>query len=170
MAIILFIALIAIPIVEISLFIQAGEHLGLWPTLAAVIGTAILGTALMRQQGLGILMSANRAISEGRVPLVEVFDGVCVVIAGALLLTPGFLTDAIGLALLIPPVRHILRQWLILSLQKSGKVEMWAGDSGTPYGTQGSSTRRADHPTAKDGVIIEGEYEPVTDDQDNPKQ
>jgi len=169
MAIILFVALIAVPIIEIALFIQAGEHLGLWTTLAVVIGTAMAGTALMRQQGLGILISANRAVSEGRVPLAEVFDGVCVVIAGALLLTPGFMTDAIGLVLLIPPARRFFRRWLGLWLQKSGKVHMWTTATGTAYGTPGASPRDPDHPASQKGVVIEGEFEPVDDDKEKPK-
>ena len=81
---------IAVPIVEISVFIQVGDVIGLWPTIAIVILTALMGTAMLRQQGLSTLMRAQSAMNEGRLPATELFDGLCLVIAGAFLLTPGF--------------------------------------------------------------------------------
>lgn len=108
MGLFLLIAFIATPIIEIALFIQAGERFGLWPTLAAVILTAIIGTALLRWQGLATWARAMQNLQNGVFPVDEVFTGLCLVAAGALLLTPGFMTDAIGFALFIPPVRMAL--------------------------------------------------------------
>ena len=93
MAPIILLAFILVPIAEIAVFIQAGELIGLWPTIAAVILTAIIGTAMLRQQGIATLMRLRATVDRGEMPLREVFDGACLLIAGVLLLTPGFLTD-----------------------------------------------------------------------------
>ena len=98
----IFLILIITPIVEIAVFIQVGGLIGLWPTLAAIVLTALIGTALLRQQGLATLARAQREMAAQRLPVRELFDGICLLLAGALLLTPGFVTDAIGGALLMP--------------------------------------------------------------------
>ena len=88
----LFILLLAVPIVEIALFIKIGGLIGLWPTIGIVIATALAGAALLRSQGLATLRSARASLAENRFPLDQVFDGLCLAVAGALLLTPGFFT------------------------------------------------------------------------------
>jgi UPF0716 protein FxsA len=152
MAFLLLIAFIAVPIAEIAIFIRAGEWIGLWPTLGAIVATAVIGTALMRHQGLSILGSVNAEIAAGRLPVAQMFDGVCVLVAGVLLLTPGFLTDAVGLALLTPPVRRLLRGWLAWHLQRSTRTTTWRADPGTP--------RR---PGGRGGPIIDAEYHEVAE-------
>jgi UPF0716 protein FxsA len=107
-ALILLAALITVPLVEIALFIQVGGWIGLVPTLVLIVLTAVVGTAMIRHQGLAVLSRAQRQLDKGGVPVQEVFEGVCLVFAGALLLTPGFLTDAVGAVLLLPPVRAAL--------------------------------------------------------------
>jgi len=77
MGFILLAAMIGVPILEIAVFIEAGELIGLWPTIGAVIVTAIVGTTLLRIQGLATLFRAQRNLEEGRLPVVEVFDGLC---------------------------------------------------------------------------------------------
>ena len=101
----LFLALLLVPIIEIALFVQVGGAIGLWPTLAIVVGTAILGTQLIQRQGLGAFLALRSSISEMRDPTGPLFDGAMILLSGALLLTPGFLTDTIGLLLLIPGLR-----------------------------------------------------------------
>ncbi len=118
MVLILLVAMIGVPILEIIVFIEAGGYLGLWPTVGAVILTAIIGSALLRHQGLSTLARAQENLAAGRLPMTEVFDGLCIVIGGALLLTPGFITDTIGFLLsrsagsrhLAAMVRPIFRQ------------------------------------------------------------
>jgi len=105
---ILLTALIGVPLLEIALFIEVGGRIGLWPTLALIVLTAVIGAWMLRQQGLSVLMRAQRQLAEGALPVVEVFEGLCLVIAGALLLTPGFFTDALGALLLVPAVRRAL--------------------------------------------------------------
>lgn len=102
---ILFIAFIVTPLIEIAVLIQVGGWLGLWPTLGLIVLTAVVGTWMLRRQGFAVLTRAQKQLDEGGLPLGEVFEGFCLVIAGALLLTPGFVTDAVGGALLFPPVR-----------------------------------------------------------------
>lgn len=108
---------IVVPIVELFLFSFIGSRIGLWPTLAIIVITAILGAALTRSQGRQALMNFQQALAQGRMPHQEVTDGLLILIAGAVLLTPGFLTDAVGFALLMPPVRQVLRGRLADSLK-----------------------------------------------------
>ncbi|MDP6708660.1 MAG: FxsA family protein [Alphaproteobacteria bacterium] len=100
---------LAVPLVEIAVFIEVGGWLGLWPTLAVIVATAVAGTALLRWQGLSTLARAQAALDRGQLPVAEVFDGACLLVAGALLLTPGFVTDAVGGLLFLPPFRALLR-------------------------------------------------------------
>jgi len=110
---ILILIFIGVPILEIVVFIQAGDVIGLWPTIAAVVATAIIGGAIIRAQGLATMSRARRNLDQGQVPVQEVFTGICLLLAGALLMTPGFLTDSVGFLLLVPPIRRSLGRWLV---------------------------------------------------------
>jgi UPF0716 protein FxsA len=103
---------IALPIAEIYVIIKVGEAIGAVPTIALLILDSLVGAALLRSQGRQAWMRFNRALAEGRIPAREVFDGAMVILGGALLLTPGFITDVFGLLLLIPPTRAIARRLL----------------------------------------------------------
>jgi UPF0716 protein FxsA len=104
---------IAVPIVEIYVIIQVGQAIGALWTIALLVADSILGSMLMRAQGRAAWRRFNAAIAEGRVPAREVLDGVLVVFGGALLLTPGFVTDIFGLIFLLPPTRAIVRRLLV---------------------------------------------------------
>ena len=108
----LFVPFVLVPLIEIALFIQIGGLIGLWPTLAIVVITAIVGTALVRQQGVRAINELRGSINQLRDPTEPLAHGAMILIAGALLLTPGFFTDAVGFALLIPPVRRAAYRWL----------------------------------------------------------
>jgi UPF0716 protein FxsA len=149
--IILLAALILVPLLEIALFIDVGEAIGLWPTLGLVVATAVLGTWQLRQQGLATLGRARAQMDRGRLPTRELFDGFCLVIAGALLLTPGFMTDSLGFALFIPPVRDAIRRALARRFEVSGQAGVGPSGDGRPQ------------PPGPGGVI-EGEYRDVSDD------
>lgn len=101
----LFLLFVAIPLIEIALFIQVGGAIGLWPTLLIVVLTAILGTTLLRKQGVMALNNLQSRISAFQDPSEPLAHGAMILFAGALLLTPGFFTDALGLALMVPQVR-----------------------------------------------------------------
>lgn len=102
----LLLAFLTVPLIEIGLFIQVGGLIGLWPTLAIVIGTAVLGTWLVRAQGAMALNDLRSSFSRQGDPTESLAHGAMILIAGVLLLTPGFFTDALGFALLMPPFRR----------------------------------------------------------------
>ncbi len=148
-------ALIGVPLIEIGIFIEVGGFIGLWPTLGLVVATAVLGSWQLRAQGLATLARARAQMDEGRLPARELFDAFCLVIAGALLLTPGFLTDVVGLALFVPAVREFIRQALARRLRASGHMQVWVdGEPIDPGGPGGTAARRSG--------IIEGEYRDVS--------
>ncbi len=97
-----------LPLTEIAGFILVGRSIGLWPTLSLIILSSVVGIMLMRVQGFGVLARLRRSASEGALPGKELADGAMIVVAGLLLLVPGFLTDLIGIALLFPPLRRAL--------------------------------------------------------------
>lgn len=104
--------LVAVPIIEIALFIELGGWVGLWPTIALIIVTAILGGLLLRMQGFAAMQKLQSSVAEGGDPRGPLAHGVMILIAGLLMLTPGFFTDAVGFLLLLPPVRSGLIAWL----------------------------------------------------------
>jgi UPF0716 protein FxsA len=109
MALLLVLIFIVLPIAELYVIIKVGEAIGVLPTIALLILDSFLGAALLRSQGRAAWRRFNRTLAEGRVPTREVFDGAMVILGGAFLITPGFITDVIGLLLLIPPTRAIFR-------------------------------------------------------------
>jgi UPF0716 protein FxsA len=113
MALLLVLLFVVVPIVELYVIIQLGQAIGILPTIALLILDSVLGAALMRSQGRATWARFNRALAEGRVPGREVMDGALVIFGGALLLTPGFLSDILGLILLLPPTRAIVRTLLL---------------------------------------------------------
>ena len=152
MGLVLLLAMIGVPIVEIAVFIEVGARLGLWPTLATIILTAMAGTALLRQQGLATLQRVRESLEANRFPMAKVFDGLCLLVAGALLLTPGFVTDAAGLLLFVPAVRVALRQAFGRYLVASGRLDAWTEKPG-PFAS-GSGGGGGD-------TVIDGEYHEV---------
>jgi UPF0716 protein FxsA len=109
MALILLLLFIALPVAELYVIIQVGNAIGLVPTLFLLLLDGIAGAALARWQGRAAWERFNGALAAGRVPAKETFDGAMIIVGGALLLAPGFITDVIGFALLIPPTRAVFR-------------------------------------------------------------
>ncbi len=109
MALLLVLIFIVLPIAEIYVIIKVGEAIGVLPTIALLFLDGFLGAALLRSQGRAAWRRFNEALAAGRVPAREVFDGAMVILGGAFLLTPGFITDVIGLVLLVPPTRAVFR-------------------------------------------------------------
>lgn len=104
--------LLVIPLLEIAVFIAVGNLIGLWPTLALVVLTAIAGTVLLRRQGLSTLARIQAEMRAGRVPGQELVSGVIIAVAGVLLLVPGLVTDTLGLVLFVPGVRAAIYRYL----------------------------------------------------------
>lgn len=103
---------IAVPILELYVIIKVGGLIGVLPTIALLLAVSLLGAALLRHEGRGAWRRFNESIAERRFPGREVADGLLITLGGALLLTPGFITDAVGLLLLLPPTRAIARRLL----------------------------------------------------------
>jgi UPF0716 protein FxsA len=116
----LLILFIVVPIVEIYFLIKVGGIIGVIPTILIVIGTAVLGTALLRQQGLATMQRYQQSLASGKLPAQEMIEGLALVFGGALLLTPGFVTDAIGFLCLIPVTRQAVIRWLLKRVRVSG--------------------------------------------------
>ena len=104
---------IVVPIAELAVIIQVGQLIGIWWTIAILIADAVLGSMLARSQGRAAWRRFSEALHSGRPPAREVLDGALVLFGGALLLTPGFLSDPLGIALLLPPTRAIVRAALV---------------------------------------------------------
>lgn len=147
----LFLAFLMVPIIEIALFIQVGGTIGLWPTLAIVVLTAVLGTWLVRNQGLmamGQLRNSFQRLDDPTEPLAH---GAMILVSGALLLTPGFFTDAVGFALLMPPVRMAVYRYLRARITVA-QFEMGSSEMHMRHGRY----------TSAQGDVIDGDYEEVT--------
>ncbi len=109
---------VLVPIVELFVILQVGAAIGAWWTIALLVAASVLGSVLMRAQGRAVWRRFGEAVRAGRPPATEVADGALVLFGGALLLTPGFATDALGLALLLPPTRAIVRRALVRRLAR----------------------------------------------------
>ena len=104
----IFLALVVVPIIEIALFIEIGGWIGLWPTLGIVVATAIAGAALLRAQGFAAIADLQGRLDRGEDPTAALAHGALILVAGVVLLTPGFFTDAVGFLLLVPAVRAVV--------------------------------------------------------------
>jgi UPF0716 protein FxsA len=109
----LVILFVIVPIAELAIIIQVGQAIGVWWTIALLVADSLLGSMLMRSQGRLAWRRFNQVTASGRVPAREVLDGVLVIFGGALLLTPGFISDVLGLLLLLPPTRALARRVLV---------------------------------------------------------
>lgn len=137
----LFLAFVMVPLIEIALFIQVGGILGLWPTLLIVVVTAIIGTHLVRAQGMQALGQVKSSFNELRDPSEALANGAMILFSGALLLTPGFFTDAVGFALLVPGFRLAVFKWV------RSRINV------TTFSTHPQHSEQSD--------VIEGEYAEV---------
>ncbi|CAM3740756.1 phage T7 F exclusion suppressor FxsA [Vibrio aerogenes CECT 7868] len=150
---------IAVPVIEIGLFIQVGGFIGLWPTIGLVLITAFVGASLVRSQGIQTLMTVQQRIQAGELPAQQILEGVLLAVAGVLLLTPGFMTDMMGMTVLLPGPRARLARYLM------GKVVV-QGQFNAGFG---QNTYHHDHPgDSSEGQTYEGEYE-HKDDHDRLK-
>ena len=134
--------------VEIYFLIKVGNLIGAIPTIALVVFTALLGAMLLRLQGLMTLQRARLSMMQGKIPAMEMLEGMALVAAGALLLTPGFVTDSIGFVLLIPPARKaLIRLFFSVSPEKPEPASRAEAGSGRGRGSRSSGP-----------VTIDGEY------------
>jgi UPF0716 protein FxsA len=139
----LFLLFVVMPVVEMWLLITVGTEIGAMATIGLVLLTAVFGAKLLREQGFATLWRGQRKLEEGKLPAQEIVEGIILAVSGALLLTPGFITDVIGFAGLIPPIRALFVSRLISKMV----VAPMGGQAGGFYYQQGMQS----------GDIIEGE-------------
>lgn len=152
--------LIIMPVLEISVFIMIGGQIGVLNTVLIILFTAILGSFLLRRQGLGLLAKIQLKMAEGQVPGRDLSHGVMILVAGILLLTPGFVTDAIGFSLFVPQIRDMIAAFLKSRIQ----VQTMGGMAGSNMGGSHPNQR---HRPEEDGVVDlnQDEYYEASDRQ-----
>ena len=161
----LLLAFIIVPMIEIGLFVQVGGVIGLWWTLAIVLVTAVVGTWMVKQQGRHVLDKIRRSFNELSDPSEPLAEGAMILFSGALLLTPGFFTDTVGLLLLLPPVRH----WAFRVAKRHVRIQSMSYTATTSRPGPGPQRPRRPH----DPGVIDGDYTEVDqgfDELDPPKR
>ena len=144
----LFLLFTGMSLLEIFVFVKVGGLLGVWPTISLVIITALVGSALVRSQGLQLIQKLQQRMAAGEVPGQQLIEGVMLVITGILLVTPGFVTDFGGLLLLQPTIRAGIAKFLLANVKFASAASMGG------FANQGFDQR-----ASKDESVIEGEFE-----------
>lgn len=169
---------IVFPLVEIALLIKLGAVFGFWTSFAIVIGTAVAGSMILQRQGFAVLSRSQDAMAQGRLPIEPVIDGLFLLIAGLLLISPGLISDCLGLLLLVPPLRRVMAHWLLrryLGLSPAPKPtrspsepreRVWRRTAGSRWTKSKGASSRAG--PAAEPPVIEGEFERV-DEPGNAK-
>lgn len=146
---------LVVPIIEIYLLIKVGSYIGILPTIALVVLTAVIGASLLRSQGMQTYLRFNQSLSEGRMPANEILEGVALLIGGALLLTPGFFTDLIGFFCLLPITRQPVVAFIVNRFNPMSRMNM----RGIVYPPSGSP------PSNKPGNVYEGKVTNHSDER-----
>ncbi|MEW5963566.1 MAG: FxsA family protein [Pseudomonadota bacterium] len=159
----LLLVVVALPLLEIALLIKLGQAIGFWPTLALVVGSALLGARVVHNEGFATLARVNAALAADETPIVPVAEGALMLLAGMLLIVPGVLTDGVGLALLIPMLRRRLALLIVARANARADVgvTVFTSEDATPWpdrraraSREGAGTRMPDG-----GLVIDGEFE-----------
>lgn len=158
----LFVLFIVAPLVELYVIIQVGQSLGALNTIGLLVLDSVLGAVLMRSQGRSVWRRFNAALQAGKPPTREILDGALVIFGGALLLTPGFLTDILGLLLLAPPSRAVIRRVL-----SKGLLSRVAFTVGGPAGAAAAGAYRPRRTTRQGGDVVDGT---ATEIDDQPRE
>ena len=157
---------VVLPVAELALLLRVGRAIGFWPTLTLVLFTGVVGAMLARLEGTRTLLAFRGQLARGGIPGQPLMDGACVLVGGALLLTPGFLTDAVGFALLLPPTRRWIQRFVRRRIEdgvEAGTIQVaMAGGGGGMWWAAGrgagpASGERVDSGPADEGEILEAE-------------
>jgi UPF0716 protein FxsA len=140
--------LLTLPLLEIALLIRTGQQIGLWATMAIIVGTGVLGVAVLVRQRFAVISGVMKAVNEGKPPLAPVLDGAFLVLAGGLLFSPGLICDVAGLLLLLPPVRHLVARWSVDRLMRNADIRVAVHGEVRPAPGAGAA-----------GPVIEGEFQ-----------
>ena len=134
---------LTVPLAELYVILKVGDTIGIGWTVLLLVADSLLGSWLLRSQGRTVWRRFNEILAQGRVPHREVVDGVLVIFGGAFLITPGFLTDIVGLLLLVPPTRAIVRRMLV---RRMGRGAVVGGRPRRDYDVEGSAREYEDQP------------------------
>jgi UPF0716 protein FxsA len=166
--VLLFIVFIVLPLAELYVIVQLAGVIGILPTIALLLIDSIAGTMLMKSQGRAAWRRFNEATTAGRIPAREVADGALIILGGAFLLTPGFITDVIGFVLLIPPTRAAVRKTVIGLFAKRNPIT-FVGMKAAPHAERAWNERAARR-RAPNGEYVEGSATEVEDDEPAPER
>lgn len=164
---------LAAPLLELALLIKVGQSIGVWPTVGIVVATAIGGALLIRGLGLRVITRAMADLAERRSPLMPVLDHGLLLLAGVLLVLPGIVGDAVGLVLLVPPVRRLLDRLIRSRVARAGWVVVETVSTTDEGRGPDRDDRLARGPGRRRGggaPVIEGEFERLEDTDGNPKR
>lgn len=164
---VLLLIFIALPLLEIALLIKFGQNFGFWPAFGLVIATAVAGSVLLRQQGLAVWRRINDDVRSGRPPIDSVADGFLLLVAGAFLVSPGLITDTIGLLLLIPAVRVAVRRLIASRVTMSGTIFSTGSNGTVPKAVPKTGPRSG---SAGLGAVIDGEFERLGEKTTDPRR
>ncbi len=156
---------LAFPLLELAVLIKVGQTLGVWLTILLVIATGVVGGLIVHSQGLQAARRAAQSMAEGRPPIEPVVDSFMLMLAGALLLIPGLLTDAIALPLLVPALRRWIARWALQALFRNAEVRVETHEWRSPGRDPGTAGRQGPPPRGSAGPVIDAEWERV----DEPK-
>lgn len=162
---------IVVPAVELLLLIEIGRRIGLIPTVALIIFTGFLGAALARHQGLGVLRTIRKEMAAGQLPAGPLVDGVVLLLAAAVLMTPGVLTDVLGFLCLIPATRRVLKSWLGRRLERAvrrGSVRVTLDGTGFSARSQNARSQNWESPEVWDVTASPVEEDPDDDSEAAP--
>jgi len=151
----LFLLFTFVPVLELMLLIEVGAQIGGLNTIAVCLVTGFVGASLARSQGASVLRRMQGTLQQGGLPARELLDGVLILMAGVVLLTPGFVTDAVGIVLLLPPTRAVVRVVLFRWIQGKLAQGAWTVQQG-PGGYQAHWTGGSGHPSGRDDVVGSG--------------
>jgi UPF0716 protein FxsA len=153
---------VALPLIELAVLVKTGQAIGFWATMGIVVGTGLLGAHILMRQGWTTMRRMQEAVAKGQPPVAPVIDGAFLVVAGALLITPGLISDAAAILLLIPPVRRQVARWLVYVMVRQAQVRfaiVEAEGDGRQHGPNPSSSGKGP------GPVIEGEFERMRDEE-----
>ncbi len=134
---------VLLPAIELALLVQVDNLIGFWPTIGLILATGFVGSLLARREGLSVWRRLNQRMNQGGLPGKELIDGVIILVAGALLITPGVLTDVIGFLGLLPPTRALIRTLVLKRIEravKKGTITMGGFPQGGPWTSPSSTT------------------------------
>jgi UPF0716 protein FxsA len=163
----LFALLTILPLLEIALLVKFGQLVGVWLTLAVVIGTAFLGAGILQRQGFTTMMRAQEAMMRGEPPVGPMMDGAMMVMAGIFLILPGLITDTMGLLLLVPPIRHFVARRLTAGMFGGANIHVETFDSERRH-----EPRSGDRSPGVEngGPVIEGDFERLDERTVDPRK